>query len=245
MLIQPIPRRESAVDACARTLSEAILEGELAPGEKLLPERELAARLGVNRVTIRSALGRLRAGRLLEVRQGSGHRVRDYRRVGGPELLPTLLSLEATRKHLRLIARDLLLVRRMLMRGAIERLVQETGGAGRGARGAAVTRIRRAVRALANEEDADQKRHLERVVFDTIIDEASSVVLPLALNPFLAVLERMPRITEALAAEPGGTLPAWELLVTGLEGGSKNLADEVTAELARHDLMVLSHLPRR
>lgn len=256
MSIQRIARRESAVDACARTLREAILEGELAPGEKLLPERELAERLGVNRVTIRSALGRLRAGRLLEVRQGSGHRVQDYRRVGGPELLPTLLSLGASPKQLRSIAGDLLLVRRMLLRGAIERLISECQG---GAKRGSVTRIRRAVRALAIEKDNDRKAQLERFVVDTVLDEAGSAVLSLALNPFMAVLEHIPHLADALAEDPGGSLPAWDQLIEGLgevsedlgpdpereEQEARRLADRVAGELARHDEVVLSRLPRR
>lgn len=47
---------EKLADAVARHLQELILEGALPPGERLLPERELAAKLGVSRPSLRNAL---------------------------------------------------------------------------------------------------------------------------------------------------------------------------------------------
>jgi DNA-binding FadR family transcriptional regulator len=46
---------ESAVDACVRTLKRAILGQELAIGEKLPAERELASHRGVSRNPLRAA----------------------------------------------------------------------------------------------------------------------------------------------------------------------------------------------
>jgi GntR family transcriptional regulator len=52
----------------AERLTEAIATGELAPGTRLPPERELAGALGVSRMTVRQALGELeREGRLRRV----------------------------------------------------------------------------------------------------------------------------------------------------------------------------------
>ena len=51
-------------------LAEAIGSGELAPGERLPPERELAARLGVSRMTLRQALGSLERRGLMARRVG-------------------------------------------------------------------------------------------------------------------------------------------------------------------------------
>jgi GntR family transcriptional regulator, transcriptional repressor for pyruvate dehydrogenase complex len=47
---------EKLADAVARHLQELILEGALPPGERLLPERELAAKLDVSRPSLRHAL---------------------------------------------------------------------------------------------------------------------------------------------------------------------------------------------
>lgn len=50
---------EKLADAVARHFQDLILEGALPPGEKLLPERELAAKLDVSRPSLRDALDQL------------------------------------------------------------------------------------------------------------------------------------------------------------------------------------------
>lgn len=49
----------------------AIRTGQLEPGDRLPPERELAARFGVSRVSVRDALRILEAGGLIEIRVGA------------------------------------------------------------------------------------------------------------------------------------------------------------------------------
>ncbi len=56
----------------AENLIDQIESGELAPGDRLPPERELSTLFGVNRVTVRRALRLLAAQGLLERRQGAG-----------------------------------------------------------------------------------------------------------------------------------------------------------------------------
>jgi DNA-binding GntR family transcriptional regulator len=64
----------TAVAALTATLRERILEGELAPGERLV-ERVLVEQHEVSRVTARSALGRLAAEGLVVVEPHRGARV--------------------------------------------------------------------------------------------------------------------------------------------------------------------------
>jgi DNA-binding FadR family transcriptional regulator len=217
------------------------VEGELSPGEKLLPERELARQLGVNRVTVRSALERLAVANLLEARQGSGHRVRDYRRHGGLSLIHALLRLttgKKRRRRLREVARDLLLLRRTLSRLALERASEVASGGDR-------RRLSDAVERFATTTDPSRLPEAERIVYDSILDAARSPVLSLALNPILALLEELPALQEAMAEEPWGNVDAYRAAVKGLEHPEKKKwLDEVVAELARRDLMVLSHLSR-
>ena len=56
----------------AEGLLDQIETGQLAPGDRLPPERELSDMLGVTRMTLRRALGMLEAQGLLERRQGDG-----------------------------------------------------------------------------------------------------------------------------------------------------------------------------
>ncbi|MFD3437254.1 FadR/GntR family transcriptional regulator [Streptomyces sp. NPDC058685] len=90
MSVEPISR-ESAVDQLERRLQEDILGGRYAVGTLLPPERELAARYGVNRNTLKHAFVRLVQVGLVETRHGVGTRVRDFHRLGSADLLPALV----------------------------------------------------------------------------------------------------------------------------------------------------------
>lgn len=86
----------SAVDEVAAAVRARILEGELAPGSRLV-ERELTARHGVSRVTVRAALGALAAEGLVLVVPHQGARVAalDATSLRGLFELRTALEVEA------------------------------------------------------------------------------------------------------------------------------------------------------
>ena len=64
-------------DEVAEQIERQILDGTLRPGDRLLPERELAGRLSVNRGSVREGLKKLEQLRLVEIQRGSGNRVRE------------------------------------------------------------------------------------------------------------------------------------------------------------------------
>jgi GntR family transcriptional regulator, transcriptional repressor for pyruvate dehydrogenase complex len=68
-LLEPI-RLHSAAEHIAGRLMTAIALGEFVAGQRLPPERDLAAMLGVSRATVREAIQRLAALGNLEVRRG-------------------------------------------------------------------------------------------------------------------------------------------------------------------------------
>ncbi len=75
MAIQPIRtamRQPKLSDVIEKELERLILEGIFAPGQKLPPERELAAQFNVSRPSIREAILRLEMKKLLTRRQGGG-----------------------------------------------------------------------------------------------------------------------------------------------------------------------------
>ena len=57
-------------------IKEAFLNGELKPGDKLPPERELASHYNVSRTSIREALRVLEINGIIEARQGGGTYIR-------------------------------------------------------------------------------------------------------------------------------------------------------------------------
>ncbi|MDQ3910917.1 MAG: FadR family transcriptional regulator [Actinomycetota bacterium] len=78
-------RRTRLRDRAADQLLDMVLSGGLGPGERLPPERELVARLGVSRTVVREALNLLEARGLISIEHGRGavvsggstHAVRD------------------------------------------------------------------------------------------------------------------------------------------------------------------------
>jgi GntR family negative regulator for fad regulon and positive regulator of fabA len=69
---------------------EAILHGNFPVNGTLPPERELAAKLGVTRPTLREALQRLSRDGWIEIHQGKSTRIRDYWNEGNLNVLSSI-----------------------------------------------------------------------------------------------------------------------------------------------------------
>jgi len=72
-------------------IQEKIICGDLMPGEKLPPERELALGLNVNRATVREALKKLEMLGLVKINHGDGIYIQDYLESGNLELLKAVI----------------------------------------------------------------------------------------------------------------------------------------------------------
>lgn len=83
--------KQRLVDRVVNDLQDLIVQGKLAPGAKLPPERELAELLGVSRTVIREAVRILVTKGLLDSRQGIGTMVRPVNRDQLAEPLGWLL----------------------------------------------------------------------------------------------------------------------------------------------------------
>lgn len=66
------PGRRNLVATVSAALREAILQGEMKPGDKLPSEAGLTKRFGVSRTVVREAIASLRADGLVEPRHGVG-----------------------------------------------------------------------------------------------------------------------------------------------------------------------------
>lgn len=62
----------AVTDEAILRIKEMILAGELAPGDRLPPEKELSERLGLSRSSLREAVKALEVIRVLDVRRGDG-----------------------------------------------------------------------------------------------------------------------------------------------------------------------------
>ena len=70
-----------APEQIAEMLLKYILDGGVSPGEKLPPERTLAAQLHVTRATLREALKKLEQLKLIVIHQGKGIIVADFHKA--------------------------------------------------------------------------------------------------------------------------------------------------------------------
>src|SRR3954466_3019718 len=80
-------QRSNLPEQVFRELVTAVLDGRYEPGERLPPQRALAADLGVNMASLREGIKRLEQLRLVDVRHGDAMRVRDWRIPGGLDVL--------------------------------------------------------------------------------------------------------------------------------------------------------------
>lgn len=71
-MFDALPRESTLASRVVRQMETMIDQGGLADGNRLPPERDLAAQFGVSRTVIREAVAALSARGLLEVQAGSG-----------------------------------------------------------------------------------------------------------------------------------------------------------------------------
>jgi GntR family transcriptional repressor for pyruvate dehydrogenase complex len=192
MPLQPVNRR-SVPEEVFEQIAADVLSGEMRPGEVLPSERRLAELLGVSRPTVREALKKLSAAGLVEVRQGDGTTVRDFRRHAGLDLLPRLLfrggELDTSVAHSLLEAR--LRIGPKAAELAAERHEPEL-----------VQALEDSLRTLEREDDPVEWQRQALTFWDHVLDGAGSIVYRLMFNEFRAAYEpALPVLSPELASE--------------------------------------------
>ena len=241
-MLERLPPRASATAAAERALRAAIVSGELRAGDKLPPERELSARFGVSRLTLRAALATLSAAGLVTVRHGSGYTVRDLRESGGADLLPGLVELATTRRALTAAAADLLRLRRHLAAAVLDALAERPPAA---AARRPIARASDRFAEAASGGDLDTLVDADLGVIAALLDATGSTILRVCMNPVIGVLRSSAALREAIYAEPATNLLGWRALAAWLEHPRVELVPQLVAVLAGHDRATLSRLAAR
>lgn len=84
-------RRFRIADQVVQQISQAILSGSMAPGERLPPERDLALRFEVTRTSVRDGLKKLEGFGMITIKPGEGAFVRDVHREATLSALEPIL----------------------------------------------------------------------------------------------------------------------------------------------------------
>src|SRR5438445_2915457 len=218
MPVSPIPRR-SVPDHVFAQLREAILVGRYRPGERLPPQRALAAELEVNMASVREALKRLEQLRLVEVRHGDGTRVLDWRRSGGLEALVLGGGIDEP------FARDLFEARRLLLveaaRLAAARRSDEQARS-----------LRELADAVAAAGDDGARLRADWAFMAGLVESAGNLVFQLIMNSVRELyLERAEAFT-ALVAEGGSLTGLYARAATAVDDGDADAAATAIDALA-------------
>lgn len=207
-------RRTSAAADAARSIQQMIVDGRLAPGQRLPAERQLSELLGISRPTLRETIRSLVGLNILESRHGAGTFV---------AALDTATLLEPMQFVMALNERTIgeLFEARLLLEPALAAL------AARRATGAQTAAMRAAIGG-ADQVEAD-------VLLHRLIAEASGNALLAAMLQSLATLGRSSR--SITAARPGvrrRTAEDHEAIVAAVERGDPDGAHAaMTAHLER------------
>jgi DNA-binding FadR family transcriptional regulator len=229
--------RAAVSDAVFARLRDAILTGEIAPGEALPGERRLSEQFGVARHALREAMRRLEQAGLVQVSHGGATRVLDWRTHAGLEVLPEL----TTSAHpppddvLRAVLEMRLAIGRDAARLAARRI---SAPAAAGLR----AHVDGTAAALGSDapfpELAERYEHLWRLV----LLASDNLAYQLAYNSLLKTMRQYAELSRRLGDSETADLPAQQALVTAVAAHDEPAAATAAENLTARKLRPLAHL---
>lgn len=221
MPLTPVARRSVPDEVYDQLLGE-LLDGGLAPGEALPSERRLAEVLGVSRPAVREAMQRLAHAGYVDVRQGDATTVRDFRRLGGLDLLPRLLL---ARGGLDLaVARSILEARAHVGPKIAELAARRAGPAARDV-------LARAVEALRQDDDPVRRQHVALTFWDDLVEAADSITFRLMFNSMRAAYLPLVEALAPLMAAEVDRVDAYAALARAVGAGDEEEARACAVDL--------------
>lgn len=230
-------RPGTAVDEIAGVIEHMIVRGEVRAGEALPAERQLAAQLGVARLTLRQAIARLVARGLVVPRHGLGNIVLDVRRTATPAMLAHFTA----DGDLATLAEDLMAIRRGLARTVLERLAARKTIPARelapldDAIAQFAAMVARGVSTPADYADADHG------VVAALVATSKLDVARLFLNPVFTALRELPALRDAIYADPADNVTRWRAVLAWLRTSPRRV-EPLLAGLIAHDAGTVARL---
>jgi GntR family transcriptional repressor for pyruvate dehydrogenase complex len=236
-----VAAKNGKADGVFEDLQRRILSGELEPGERLVPERELAVAYGTNRNTLREAVRRLEEKGLVRARQGQGVTVQDWRENGTLELLLPWLEGGVDAAERVAVLEDLLEARAHTMALVVSRAARAAGPED-------VSRLRELA---LRQADAFARGDLAALAqgdlawLDALVDAAHSLTMRWIANTFLRIYRRvLDRFPSLWIAEPGYP-ETLEALVAAIARRDEDLAREALRDFFARTDETLLDLVRR
>ncbi|NLT04984.1 MAG: FadR family transcriptional regulator [Solirubrobacterales bacterium] len=212
-------RRSSVPDEVFGRLCDAILAGRYAPGERLPPQRALAAELEVNMASVREALKRLEQLRLVEVRHGDATRVLDWRRSGGLEALALVGSVDATVLGPLFEARRLLLAESARLAASRRSVAQAEA-------------LVAAAAEFAAAPDARSRQLADWTFMAAVVEAAGNLVFQLIMNSVRELYVAHADRFAAIVARPDELAPLYRAAAAAIADAEPDAAAAAVAALA-------------
>lgn len=232
--LAPIAKVPRTVDAVLQRLRSGVVNGPYVVGEHLPPERELAQKFGVSRLTLRAAIARLEQEGLVEARQGAGVVVLDSMKTAGLSVL-TAFDLTDRPDFLKSFLELRRAVSVEAVAWACERAVESDIGT---LQELAALQVR----------ETDTQRYIERD-FEfaravLVAGEAFSTML--LLNTLIPIARANPTLSEALVEDRVQSLAGYTLTISVLTAKDAELARTVLRKaLEAADAEVMKAIARR
>lgn len=231
------PRQNVPVNI-AETLRAKIFHGELKPGERLPPERVLAAQLGTNRNTLREALRSLEAQGLLRARQGDGVRILDYRQCGELGLLPHYFALAAETEQLEILG-QLMRLRTVLATEVVVWAAER----GSGQIAVELQPLVDGMRQAFENGDVNRLAYVELNIYRTLVTASGSIALMWVFNTLEKVLQGFLHRYPHMWVVPESLPTAWNGVLDALRQRNADCARDILKQLFQQtDALVLDAL---
>lgn len=202
-------RTRTLPDRIADELIARVFTGELRPGDRLPPDRALAAELGVDRTSLRNALRQLTRMNLLRPVRGSGVTVLDYREHAGLDFLAAVLEIPGLE-----LGGAFLLEALDHWEQAMPPIVAAALGRITPAQiGAIDALLENQARELERGAALDEVARLEVALIDSVVAMLGDVTLRLMANSTRPLRQRLTRLQLELTDDPLAQIQAHRMLM--------------------------------
>jgi DNA-binding FadR family transcriptional regulator len=233
--------RSTVVDAVADRIRNEILAGRLQAGSRLPSERELALALGINRLTLRAALGRLEALGLVVTKHGAGTVVASWRERASLDALGAVVSALSPDDPMAIeLLASIFELRRTLGAEAVALAAQRHTKEDL----AALERI--ATDQVARKNDPIEFARGDITFQRALIRASRNVGLELILNSFARFPDENPDLVARLYDDPERSLSFYPLVIELVRRGDAETARKmVRSTLEAVDAALLERQPKR
>jgi GntR family transcriptional repressor for pyruvate dehydrogenase complex len=227
-----LPDNRALSERIISQISDAIISGELKPGDRLPPERELAEQFGVSRTVIRDAIKTLSGRGIVQVRRGAGIFVATAEEtiMGRLGELANVIPLQGAG------LRDLFDVRKVLEVQGAEWAAQRRSAH-------QVDRLRSIVEdAYRHSEDLDVLSERDAQFHVAIAEASQNLILVRVMLTLLDLLEAARRETLAIPGRPRLSLDQHENVLREIEARDPEAARRAMLEhLTSVELAITYH----